>query len=240
MSARVRPSRATARRATRRRRCARCGFTAVYENASVVAADYWFGRHSCQRQEQLMVRAALGQQRRDLVDRTPQPCLHKVADHQHGTRACYVLDRCRCDPCSTANAVAESERERQKAYGRYHKYVSAEHVRAHLAELSMTLPPETNQRERIAASRSRNYAKARGWLPPLMLEDVDPLDDDAEYLDEVAIAKRMAGDKSVDLTADERFELARRWARTGRSRSDLERVTGLNPHRYLPKLPEAS
>lgn len=49
-------------------------------------------------------------------------------------------------------------------------------VRTLYAELSMTRPPETNQRERIAASRSRNYAANLGWLPPLALDD-DRLDD---------------------------------------------------------------
>ena len=35
----------------------------------------------------------------------------------------------------------------------------------------MTLPPETNQRQRISASRSRRYAREHGWVPPLALED---------------------------------------------------------------------
>lgn len=302
---------ASVRRAVRRHRCARCGLEAVYENAGAVEARYWFSRHSCRKREDALLRAARGEQRRALVDREPKPCLHKQADHQHGTRACYVLDRCRCEPCSKANSEAEIHRERQKAYGRYHKFVSAEPVRAHMtelatygiglkrvsalsgvstgtlskitfgvyadtgtgggrngpgvrvrepsrrvlrataekvyaveavpanlgsgqadhertplarlhlralvalgwsmrglglrlgmnhpgniapviygpraltrstvdsiealyAELSMTLPPETNQRERISASRARNYARDNGWLPPLALDDDDP------------------------------------------------------------------
>lgn len=123
------------RRATRRHRCARCGLEAVYENAGAVEARRWFSKHSCQKREQAMLRAALHADRMALVDRTPKPCLHKIADHQHGTRAAYVLDKCRCEPCSKANSEAETYRERQKAYGRYHKYVPAGPVREHVRTL---------------------------------------------------------------------------------------------------------
>ena len=375
MSARV-------RRATRSYRCSRCGFTATYENAPATQARFWFGKHSCAKQERRMVAEHLADLREQAIDRTPKPCHHKQADPQHGTRAAYVLDACRCRPCADANAAAENERERLKAYGRYHKYVDAYPVRLHLAELreygiglkqvsrlsgvsngsltkiwyglyadtgngggrsgpgelvrgparrvlrttaeriyaiepipanlspgqpdhertptarlhlralvalgwsqsklaarlgmlptnlgpvigtstaggprrrdglrvlsrgtvdqiealyaelSMTLPHETGQRDKIAASRARNYAKARGWLPPLALDDdetvetLDPIDD----LDWVAIERRMAGDKTVRLSKAERVELARRWTDAGRSLNELERVTGLNAHRYL-------
>lgn len=295
------------RRTTRRYRCKRCGLQATYENAGAVESRYWFNRHSCRKQEDLMLRASQAQAKYDLVDHTPKTCLHKVATHQHGTSACYVLDLCRCTPCTTANRDDSNQRNRQKAYGRYHKYVNAEHVRAHIAELQaygigpkriaelsgvphgaisklvygvyapgpagrngkgvltrgpsrrvlrataeaiytveaipanlgsrvpdyertptarlhlrslvalgwsmselgrrvganhprnfiltitgdrpmargtvdkaealfdqlcMSLPPETNQRQRIAASRSRTYASEHGWRPPLALEDV--------------------------------------------------------------------
>lgn len=228
-----------------------------------------------------------------MVDRTPQPCTHPRADHQHGTRACYVHDKCRCHPCRAANSTYASEHNRQKLYGRTN-LVDAEparqHVRqllasgmgwktvaksagvgtsvmtkllygkrradgsrvptqrlrpetrhrllevkleladhAHIAsigatrriralmalgwsqtklaerlgvtpsnfthlpagsrpyilaataraviqlydELSMTRPPEATHRDRIAASRSRGYAKARRWVPPLAWDDED-------------------------------------------------------------------
>ncbi|MGH3355254.1 MAG: hypothetical protein ACRDOJ_05115 [Nocardioidaceae bacterium] len=124
------------RRTTRRHRCKRCGLEAVYENAGAKEARYWFNRHSCTKHEQAMLRAAYHQQRMALVDRTPQPCLHKQANHQHGTRACYVLDKCRCEPCARANSEAETWRERQKAYGRYHRYVNADLVREHVRALA--------------------------------------------------------------------------------------------------------
>lgn len=362
------------RRATRRHRCARCGHTAVYENAGAAEARYWFGKHSCQKVERRMLAAALAEAREALIDRTPQPCLHKVANHQHGTRACYCLDKCRCIPCSKANSAAENERTRLKAYGRYNKYVPAEFVRDHLTELknygiglkqvsklsgvsngsltkiwygkyadtgrgaerrhgegelergpsrrvlrataekifaveavpanlgaarpdhertptarlhlrglvalgwsqsklasrlgmqpgnfgrtiggdqpmrrdtvdaiealygelSMTLPPEANHRDRIAASRSRNYAKAHGWLPPLALDEPDWAETEpiTEDVDEVAVRRRMNGDKSVRLNVAEKAHLVRAWQAAGRPLNECERVTGLNPHRYIER-----
>ena len=49
-------------------------------------------------------------------------------------------------------------------------------VRDLYAALSMTLPPEDAWRDKIAATRARNHAADRGWLPPLALDD-DRLDD---------------------------------------------------------------
>jgi lambda repressor-like predicted transcriptional regulator len=37
-----------------------------------------------------------------MIDRTPKPCHHPVANHRHGTYACYTLDACRCLPCAFA------------------------------------------------------------------------------------------------------------------------------------------
>lgn len=53
----------------------------------------------------------------------------------HGTRARYVVDRCRCDACRQANGDYQRWRARQQAYGRT-PYVDAEPVRAHLRALS--------------------------------------------------------------------------------------------------------
>lgn len=370
-----------ARRATRHYRCKRCGLEATYDDATAAEARHWFSKHSCQKVEDAMVRAAMREAREALIDRTPKPCLHKVANHQHGERATYVLDKCRCIPCSKANSEAEIQRERQKAYGRYHKYVPAEFVREHLrelgeygiglkrvaklsgvstgtlskimfgvyappegafqgckgkgvrvrepsrrvlrstaekiyaveaipanlgagqadhertptarlhlqalvalgwsqsklatrlgvlptnlgpvigvstaggpnrreglrilsrstvdkiealyAELSMTLPPETNQRDRIAASRARRYAERRGWLPPLALEDVDGVELDEDYLDEAAIEHRLAGDKSVRVHKGETAEVVRRALARGMNTGQIERHLGIKPERYV-------
>lgn len=371
------------RRATRRHRCGRCGLEAVYENAGATEARYWFGRHSCRKRELALLRHTMAQAKAALVDRTPKPCLHKVANHQHATRACYVLDRCRCTPCSEANAKAQTWRERQKAYGRYNKYVPALPVREHVdqltaagmglkqiakvsgvahgalwklmygktqpdgtrtpsrrvlretaeklyaidpdwtgrlelapgakdpegtsparkrlqalvalgwsmsevgrrlggafqypgnacalfseigrspimqrrtvdaanalfEELCMTPPPETCQRERISAARARNYARARGWLPPLALDDLTdhpygvtstPALSVVEDVDEIAVLRRMAGDRSVRLNKAEAADLVQRWKASGQPLNECTRITGLKPERYYLDNQEAT
>ncbi len=113
--------------------CRTCGWKGTYDTAK--RGDYAKRKHSCDKKLRKDASHARLVERMAKVDRTPKPCLHKIADHQHGTRAAYVLDRCRCLPCSKANATAETQRERQKAYGRYDKYVDAEPVRAHVLAL---------------------------------------------------------------------------------------------------------
>lgn len=44
-------------------------------------------------------------------------CLHPIAQHVHGTHACYVLDRCRCSDCRQANT--EYQRRRQAWLGEF-------------------------------------------------------------------------------------------------------------------------
>lgn len=54
---------------------------------------------------------------------------------EHGTRAKYVVEECRCKPCKRARRHAENHRARQQAYGRWQPYIDAEPVRAHVREL---------------------------------------------------------------------------------------------------------
>lgn len=359
-------------RAAHHRWCRRCGWKRTYDTAG--KADYAKRRHSCARWLAKASATQRGAARMAAVDRTPKPCLHKVAQHQHGTYACYTLDACRCLPCAAAVTAYENNRRRQNAYGRG-DLVDADPVRAHVNalraqgmgfkriaqaagvsnatmtkllyghyapgpggrdgrgellrgpskrvtkatarkvlavgldladgrvvpadgsirrvralvaigwsqariashlgigrqnfhlgtgrraqvtkvtadavaalydELSMRLPPETNQRERIAASRSRRYAKARGWLPPLALDD-ERLDDptylpgsiepdaavDAPELDLVAVERRLSGDRDVRLTRAEQQELVRLAVERGIPKAEIERRTGLNPNRTL-------
>lgn len=68
------------------------------------------------------------------LDRNPKPCLHKVAHHQHGDRATYVLDRCRCLPCAYAASQYELARTKRNAYDRSN-LVDADPVRQHVAAL---------------------------------------------------------------------------------------------------------
>jgi hypothetical protein len=58
-----------------------------------------------------------------------------VTTREHGTRAKYVVDKCRCAPCTQANTNAENNRYRQQAYGRWEPYVDAEPARAHVRML---------------------------------------------------------------------------------------------------------
>lgn len=120
---------------------------------------------------------------------------------------------------------------------------TADAVRDLYDELSMTLPPQETHRDKIAASRARNMAKANGWLPPLAWDD-ERIDDPTyrpsagvdtyhrDEIDEAAIYRRMHGDRSVRLSKADAVELVRRWARSGRSLNECERITGLPAARY--------
>lgn len=113
--------------------CRTCGWKNTYDTAA--KADWCKRRHSCARQLAIAEQQTRGVERRNRVDRTPQPCLHKLANHQHGHRATYVLDRCRCLPCAEANTITQQWRVRQKAYGRYDRYVDADRSRSHIRDL---------------------------------------------------------------------------------------------------------
>lgn len=60
-----------------------------------------------------------------------QPCEHTRATHQHGTRAAYVRDRCRCSPCRGANAAATAAARRDRALG-HQRLIDVTGVRTHL------------------------------------------------------------------------------------------------------------
>ena len=113
--------------------CADCGWTGRY--ASQAKADYAHRRHSCAKKMASDAAADRRRAREADVNRTPKPCTHPHAKHQHGTHAAYVLDRCKCVPCAAANSRYESDRLRRNAYGRSN-LVDAEPVRQHIANLS--------------------------------------------------------------------------------------------------------
>lgn len=70
-----------------------------------------------------------------------------MKDNPHGTRARYSAG-CHCLPCRAANARYETNRNRQRAYGRT-AYVNAAPIRAHLAALA-----ERGMGVRAVAARS--------------------------------------------------------------------------------------
>jgi transcriptional regulator with XRE-family HTH domain len=70
-------------------------------------------------------------------------CEHKQANHQHGTYAAYVLDRCRCDACRNANVEYEHDRSQLAARRRWDPTV-----------------PATPRGELVPARRARAHLKA--------------------------------------------------------------------------------
>lgn len=343
--------------------CDECGWQQPRASKTRGLSDLAYRLHSCDKQCAHQAATARRREREAAVDRTPKPCIHPIARHEHGTYTAYTHDWCRCLPCARAISEYENNRQRQHAYGRWTHWVDPEPARAHVralgdqgmglkrivavsdlsrgqlwallygkkkpdgtrvpskrihrdtearilaveldlaggarvasvgtvrrlralvalgwsqsklgrrlgilpsnfgplvhghrdavtvttdqavralyADLSMQLPPAEEWRDKIAASRSRSYAKAHGWLPPLAWDD-DALDDpaatpltgvepDGDDLDEAAIDRRMNGDKTVRLTRAERVEVVRRLHTAGWALNAIERHTGLNPNRY--------
>jgi transcriptional regulator with XRE-family HTH domain len=71
-----------------------------------------------------------------MSERIKRDCQCKRALHVHGTRTAYVVDKCRCRPCTDASAKVQAERSRLQAYGRYDSgRVDAQPVREHIAML---------------------------------------------------------------------------------------------------------
>jgi hypothetical protein len=110
-----------------------CGFVSK-PCRSEAQADYALRRHRCEKYVARAESSARRLARSAAVDRSRKQCPHKQAAHVHGTHACYVLDACRCAECSAATAAYESQRKRQRAYGRQ-AYVDAEPTRQHVRSL---------------------------------------------------------------------------------------------------------
>lgn len=68
--------------------------------------------------------------------RIKRDCQCKRAQHAHGTRTAYVVDKCRCRECTDASAAEQASRSRLQAYGRYDSgRVDAQPVREHVTAL---------------------------------------------------------------------------------------------------------
>jgi hypothetical protein len=110
-----------------------CGFTKTSRTAGLAAKA--LRDHSCERQQELKDRAArvLARKTREGIKRD---CTCPVAKHVHGERTTYVVDKCRCRPCTDAASRDETSRQRAKVFGRYDSgRVEAEPVRAHIQYL---------------------------------------------------------------------------------------------------------
>src|SRR5687767_320515 len=113
------------------RTCPSCGYAADY--ATPALADPHHRRHSCAKHRRDLEQAARRAER--LQARVTRECTHPHARHQHGTRAAYVQDRCRCTDCTAANTTASRTVTRERIYGRWQPYVDAGPVREHIAAL---------------------------------------------------------------------------------------------------------
>lgn len=113
--------------------CEDCGHTTTSKTEKLAA--HGIHMHSCEKTRRKEASRARRLARSAAVDRTPKPCLHKRANHVHGTHACYVLDRCRCTDCTRASADYEKHRKRLHAYGRFTHLVDAQPARDHVHEL---------------------------------------------------------------------------------------------------------
>lgn len=89
--------------------------------------------------------------------------------------------------------------------------------------------------------RAGRVARKLGYVGPAAWDDidrdpepdlVDDIDLETDDIDSVAIERVMAGDRGVALSKAEKAELVRRWTAAGRSLNEMERVTGINSHRY--------
>lgn len=118
---------------TTRASCTGCGWSGTLTSPARAA---WAQRqHRCAPHRKAAEQRARHAARRAAVDHTPKPCRHKQANHQHGHYATYVLDECRCTPCTAANTAYVQRLTREKAYGRYDRLVDSAPVRAHIQAL---------------------------------------------------------------------------------------------------------
>lgn len=204
--------------------CDGCGWTSKWTSPPL--ADRALGQHSCARHRQRAAATARALAREAAIDRTPKPCHHKRANHQHGTPVAYTWDACRCLPCVGAYGAYESARVRQVAYGRWQPYVPAAPVRAHL----VALMAQGMGAKRIAETSGIAYSsvsallygrqRANGLRPVTKLRPAT-----AQAL--LAVRLDLAGGVRVDATGTRRRLQA--LVALGWSRSTLSGRLGMTP-----------
>lgn len=108
--------------------CPTCGYAHTYANDAI--ADAQFARHSCDK----YLRLARAAQRRAerAAGGTKRDCTHPGHPHEHGTRAAYVRDRCRCRPCTDANTNEWRAAVREQTFGAPSPYIDATDTREHI------------------------------------------------------------------------------------------------------------
>ena len=110
--------------------CTQCDFTGELRRSDLCGACY---------QRHWKAGTLPPFQRVPRAPRVTRDCQHPRAPHKHGTRAAYVLDRCRCDSCTTANRVAQASNRQAKNVARWNPeiapFIAGDIVRAHLREL---------------------------------------------------------------------------------------------------------
>lgn len=108
------------------RTCPICGYTGKYGSEAIATVRH--PRHSCakhrRKDETARARAAR------IAARPIRDCLHTTVHHEHGTRNTYLEDRCRCAPCTAANAAAGHTHGDPRG-----PLVDAAPIRAHLQAL---------------------------------------------------------------------------------------------------------
>lgn len=121
------------------RSCRRCGWASTFLYKEM--ADSFKRRHRCATwlaRQELLAHREDGARRRAIAYNSPgviRECQHKVANHQHGEYAMFVLDKCHCIPCKRAHQVYNQTRNKKIAYGQWETFVDAAPAVAHIRAL---------------------------------------------------------------------------------------------------------
>lgn len=136
----------------------------------------------------------------------------------HGTRACYVKNKCRRPECREANRVQQKARRTAQLYGRYDAYVDAEPVRKHVEALSIAGVGRRRLAELSGVSQTaiqtlkNGTPSKRGGIPPARIRR-----ETAEALMVITGAAQVAPHALVNARGSHRriqALVARGWSRT--------------------------
>ncbi|HEY3559629.1 MAG TPA: hypothetical protein VGL05_19305 [Kribbella sp.] len=124
----------------------------------------------------------------------------------------------------------------------------AQRIKAAYEELSMRQPAAPTRQHQAGITKSRNRARALGWVSPLAWDD-DTIDDpnarpvgvitaawDPAGCDDARIERRINGDRTIRLHRGESVEVVRRMLADGHTQNEIRRLTGLKPERYMAEI----